>query len=103
MELRDAGGVTPRLAEGRALTGHPLDNETLAACWSQAAGERGLSVRYGRASLDWLIDRAGRLSSNGRLQRVGDLVEDGAQPSGIIGWHNDFLVTSNYNLFWDIP
>lgn len=40
---------------------------------------------------------------NGRLQRVGNLIKHRAEPSGIIGWHNDFLLTFHYNLFWDIP
>lgn len=65
------------------LFGADLDSETLWACLSEAGRKQSIRPDYDHRSLNWLLQRAGQMQRQGRLQKV--LVK--TQSPDIAGWY----------------
>ncbi|HEX5000518.1 MAG TPA: hypothetical protein VFY29_20005 [Terriglobia bacterium] len=69
--------VEPRLG------GAELDSETLTACLSDVANTKALRPEYDQLTVDWLLQRASRISPNGRLKKT--VVRD--HTGRVAGWY----------------
>jgi hypothetical protein len=61
---------SPTRSSGAQLVGEDLDCQTLSACLSEAGKKQSMRPDYDHHSLNWLLQRAEQLRSQGRLQKV---------------------------------